>query len=226
MIKTITPGKKSRYLLSTTEIYFLILIGLSIFASAFPLLGADSKDEMLMVLYSAPYYLWIYCLVLVMLWSVGLYVQFFPMLLSFNCTRKRLFISMQSIFLLLGVQTLALGTVFSLFIKNDITASFLALLPLLSGILLTATGLGQLIGGIAARYGKPGLILMLGLCMIGGGLIGGIVGFSGDSIHFLLVEHQAFLIEHLNLLTLIIGLLIYLLCAYFDLRLLKKAAVH
>lgn len=168
-----------KFFTKASEEYFLCLIGVCVLFSGLQFLGTDRSSFIAESLCATlPYHLFTYTIILNLVIPTTNQIQLFPLVLSFNATRKHTALGLYWGMFLFSMQTVVLSLLFSLIIGNDISEGFLTLLPVLIGALFFSMGLGFLLAGAAGHFGKAGLWIMLFLC----GLVGGICGFLFSAV--------------------------------------------
>ncbi len=226
-----------KYFTIMAEQYFLIILGICALYFGFFALGADGNEGIMAQLYVLPYQFILFALIMILVLPISLQVQFCPLILGMNSTRKNLFFGLQWTFFLLAAQMLLVSTVFCIFVKSDVSTGFLGLLPALTGVLLCGLGLGSFLSGISGRFGKTGLWVMLFMCGFVGGISGFVFAALGDEeVLPKLVGLPAATIDYfarvlgirisINHIVLFVGILVYLLGSGTCYLLNRKTAVR
>lgn len=191
------------------------VLAISVFYSI--LLGTEGHP-ILSRLELMPYYLTIGgWMILCILSGVSLF-YYIPLSISLGSTRKACFIGLQMIKIIPCIIITALCFVIACFIKSDVTAGVMKLMPVIFMVLLSGGSIGAIISCVKLRFGKAGAIIMVALFA----LIGGVNGFflaSSGKFNFMQLN-----LEGSGALTLIVGLVTLALFAgsvitqYFSLK--------
>lgn len=217
-----------KYFTKLAEGYFLCLIVICLFLTAFMFLSADMEQELTDILYDVPGYFLSYSALLIIVINITLSYHVIPMVLSFNCTRKNIFIGLNWMFLLLAIQLLLVTAVYCMLLPNEVTGGIMKLLPFITGVMLSSIGISEFFGGISLRFGKLGLWIMMIFCM----LIGACCGFLYDTpgklsvVAIFLNLSSAASFSQLIYIVLAAGIFIYLAGAAGNYLLMRKSAVH
>ncbi len=180
------------------------VLAISVFYS---LMMSTEEHPILSRLELMPYYLTIGgWMILCVLSGVSLF-YYIPLSVSLGSTRKACFFGLQMIKIIPCVIITALCLAIACFIKSDVTAGVLKLLPVIFMVLLSGGSIGAIISCVKLRFGKAGAIIMVALFAI----IGGVNGFF-------LASNGKFNFAKLNMdgdstLTLIVGLVTFVLFA-------------
>ena len=224
-----------KFFTKTSELYFLILLLLALFFTSLQTLssaanGTSVADTLGRFANQLIFYTAIVNLVL----PITYHFQFFPLVLSFNGTRKRTFLGYQWGSFLLSLQAFLVALILTICAKTAFSDALLFLVPVYIGILFGSMGVGGLLAGICGRFGKAALWIMMFLC----GLIGGIVGYASESFHDLPLSAAdgsiaatfrtvtVFGMDLRIFITLVLGIAVYLIGNTVHYLLIRKIAVR
>lgn len=158
------------------------------FAAAYAFLmwlSADSAGAV--ALSMVPYYLVMGCALFVMVIGIAAYKSYLPVCVSFGSTRRDAMFGLQIMSRLPAMAVTLIAAAFCMIVKNEMTRGFMALWLPLFCLMLAAGSLGGIIGCIGVRFGRIGMLLsviILMLCGMTGGFVGGVTaagGFAGVS---------------------------------------------
>ena len=223
-----------KFFTKTSELYFSILIFIALFF-VFLQFFSESTTGMSLpdIIVRFALQLIFYAAIVNLVLPINYYFQFFPLVLSFNGTRKRTFLGFQWGAFLLSLQTFLVALVLILCTKNDFSDMASSLIPFCIGILFGSMGIGGLLAGICGHFGKAALWIMMIVC----GLVGGIVGYLSGSVRELnlsftdgsmasMLRTVTVLGMELRLFIPVLGIVIYLIGNALHYLLIRKIAVR
>lgn len=164
-----------RYFVRQAELYVLGIFGGSFVFMVYQwLIMADdtSISDMIGMLPNILLYL---SLIVVLTIGVSVTQTYYPMLISFGCLRRNVFLGNLFLHLMLMVQSLILYKIFAE-VFGDEKSTFG--MPVLLAIYLITSGISQLIGIVKMKWGKIATVLLVIVFMAGGMGAGFILAFS------------------------------------------------
>lgn len=170
-----------RYFVRQAELYVLGIFGGSFVFMVYQwLIMADdtSISDMIGMLPNILLYL---SLIVILTIGVSVTQTYYPMLISFGCRRRNVFLGNLFLHLMLMVQSLILYKIFAeIFGDGESTFG----MPMLIAIYLITSGISQLIGIVKMKWGKIATVLLVIVFMGAGMGAGFILAFSGTDDFF------------------------------------------
>ncbi|MDO4305485.1 MAG: hypothetical protein Q4C77_01510 [Eubacteriales bacterium] len=169
-----------------------------------------------------PYYLLIVGAVLTAVMGMTYFQVYFPVVLSMNATRKSIARGIVGCMAGLVVGLLLISSAVWRLVPGEISSSGWGLMPLFTGILFLIAALGLLLGAVAARWGKVGMIMAGIMCALVGAGAGMTVALSDKGI----IEFVTSIADGDFKLLAAAGVVLYLAAGVFVSRSLRKLEVR
>lgn len=133
-----------------------------------------------------PYYLVMAGAFVLLTVTISYFQLYFSVLLSMNSTRRDVAGSIWISTAAVTLTIIALAGIIWKFLPGDLAQKGIRILPLLAGMFFIENTVVIVIGVIAVRWGKTGMILLMILALVCGGAAGAWVVLSGETFEALL----------------------------------------